>query len=242
MMAKGSAVFLIASSVFLLSELKNEVSSADTPHYGRPSPEVRGPGVITLWLTDWINKNTTDEARVLFETSPGRIYDDAHVPGYLAMTTHREFIGGPYVFMHHADFWDGKVFGKPISEFSIDAFSDQLRLYNIGWVVAQSTAAVAYLNQHHSLGLVAQHGQFKIFKVHQAHSYFLEGSGKVIQRRLNRIDLDDVEGDAVTLKYHYAEGMVSNPPADLQPVMLPGDPEPFIRILVPPRRISITLP
>ena len=63
-LAKGSAVLLIASSVFFVSELKNEVSSADTPHYGRPSPEVRGPGKVTLWLTDWIRKNTTDEARV----------------------------------------------------------------------------------------------------------------------------------------------------------------------------------
>ena len=145
--------------------------------------------------------------------------------------------------MHHADFWDGKVFGKPVSEFSTDAFSDQLRLYNIGWVVAQSTSSVAYLlNQHQSLELVAQHGQFKIFKVNQAHSYFLEGSGKVIQRKPNRIDLDEVAGDVATLKYHYVDGMVSNPPAVLQPVMLPGDPQPFIRVLAPPRKMSITLP
>ena len=242
-MAKGSAVLLIAASVFFISELKNEVSSADTPHYGRPSPEVRGPGAVTSWLTDWIRKNTTDEARVLFETSPGRIYDDAHVPGYLVLATHREFIGGPYVFLHHADFWDGKVFGKPVSEFSTDAFSDQLRLYNIGWVVAQSISSVAYLlNQHQSLELVAQHGQFKIFKVNHAHSYFLAGSGKVTQRELNRIELDDVAGDAVTLSYHYVDGMVSDPPAVLQPVLLQGDPQPFIHVLSPPRRMSITLP
>ena len=241
-MAKASAVLLIAASIFFFSELKNEVSSADTPHYGRPSPEVRGPGEVTSWLTDWIRKNTTDEARVLFETSPGRIYDDAHVPGYLVLATHREFIGGPYVFMHHADFWDGKVFGRPISEFTADAFSDQLRRYNIGWVVAQSISSVAYLNQHHSLELVAQRGQFKIFKVNQAHSYFLEGSGKVIQRKLNRIDLGNVAGDAVTLSYHYVDGMVSDPPAVLQPVMLQGDPQPFIRVLSPPRKMSIALP
>ncbi|MGH8547314.1 MAG: hypothetical protein ACRERU_01675 [Methylococcales bacterium] len=241
-LAKGSAVLLVAVSVFFISELKNEVSSADTPHYGRPSPEIQGPGEATLWLADWIRKNTTNEARVLFETSPGRVHDGAHIAGYLVLSTQREFIGGPYVFMHHAGFWDGNVFGRPISDFSVDAFADRLRLYNIGWIVAYSDSSKAYLSQHPSLELVAQHGQLKLFKMHQEPTYYLEGHGKVMERKLNRIELNEIAGDAVTLKYHYVDGMLSDPPAVLQPVTLPDDPEPFIRVLAPPRRMSIILP
>lgn len=250
-LAKGSAILLIAASVFFIFELKNEVSSDDTPHHGRPSPEVRGPGETTLWLTDWLKRNTTDEARVLFETSSARIHDEAHVAGFLAMETKREFIGGPYFTEPPLGFRDGILFGRPISEFSTDEFSDQLELYNIGWAVVHSVASEAYLDQHPLLELVAQqlvstiyHGQLNLnlYKVNQEHSYFLEGRGRVTQRKLNRIDLSEIVGEAITLKYHFVDGMISDPPTILLPVIRPGDPDPFIRVLSPPRKMSIIFP
>jgi len=242
-LAKGSVILLLAASVFFILELKNEVSSDDTAHHGgRPSPEVRGPGETTLWLTDWLKRNTTDEARVLFETSYARIHDKAHVAGFLAMETKREFIGGPYISAPPLGFWDGMPFGRPISEFSTDEFSDQLKLYNIGWIIVHFVASKAYLDQHPLLELVAQHGQLNLYKVNQEHSYFLEGRGRVTQRKLNRIDLSEITGEAVTLKYHFVDGMISDPPTILLPVIRPGDPVPFIRVLAPPRKMSIIFP
>lgn len=237
--AKAGALLLVAALVFFISELKNELSRNETPHYGSPPPEVRGRGPDTLWLTDWINKNTTNDARVLFETSGGRVHDGAHVAGLLALTTRREFIGGPYVFMHHAGFWDGVVFGKPISEFSNDAFASELDLYNIGWVIAHSKASQTYLDQHPKLELSIRHDHISVYKVKQEHSFFIEGHGTVTGRKLDRIDLDDVSGSSVILKYHYAKGLVAEPPSVLEPVIQGDDPKPFIRILAPARKMSI---
>lgn len=237
--AGATKVILLASTVFFLLELKNEVSSTPTPHHGRAPPEVRGAGDLTLWLTNWIDRHTTSEARILFETSQGRIHDGAHIAGILARNTQREFIGGPYVFMHHAGFWDGYVFGKPIGDFPNLIFLEHLQLYNVGWIVVHSSASKAYLDSLEYVEEVAQHGLLKIYRVKQAPSYFTEGRGKVVDRKLNRIDLDEVEGDAVTLKYHFVDGLVAEPPVALLPVLLDGDPKPFIRILAPPRRLAI---
>jgi hypothetical protein len=253
----------MAASVFLILELKNEVSSDDTPHHGRTTPpEVRGPGEITQWLTDWLKKNTTDEARVLFETSMDRIYDEAFVAGFLAMETKREFIGGPFIYAPPVGFWNGNPFGRsiselptdnfseqkkfhkgrPISELPTDVFSDRLKLYNIGWIVSHFVASKAYFDQHPLLDLVAQHGQLNLYRVNQEHSYFLEGRGRVTQRKLNRIDLNEITGENITLKYHFVDGMISDPPTILLPVIRPGDPDPFIRVLSPPRKMSIIFP
>lgn len=240
--AKTTVALLLAASIFFATELKNEVSGADTPHYGRPSPEVRGVGETTTWLAYWLEHNTTTDARVLFETSLGRVHDGAHVAGYLARTSGREFIGGPYVYMHYAGFWDGYLFGQPISKFSSEDFSKQLELYNVGWIVAHSQTSQAYLEKHFSVHEQAKHGGVVVYRVQRAHSYFLEGSGRVAGRRTNRIDLDQLSGDAVTLKYHYVDGLVTEPPVVVQPVLLPGDPKPFIRLLAPPRQLSIGLP
>lgn len=239
---KISLVLVLSAFIFLGLELKNELSAASTPHYGRPSPEVRGPGELTSWIADWLKQNTTANARILFETSSGRITDGAHAAGYLARVSDREFIGEPYVYMHHAGFWDGHLFGQSINRFSAETFSEQLDLYNVGWIVAHSPASQAYLESHPDIQEQARHGAVAIYKVKREHNYFLEGSGKVVQRKTNRIDLDELSGAAIILKYHYADGLITEPSADMEPVMLSNDPQPFIRLLVPPRRLSIIFP
>ncbi|WP_317204504.1 hypothetical protein [Janthinobacterium sp.] len=244
--AGATAAALLAASAFFAVELENEVSTARTPHYGRPAPEVRGVGETARWLAAWIAANTSDEARVLFETSQGRIHDGAHVAGFLARASGREFIGGPYLFMHHADFWDGGVFGRAIGAFSAADFSGQLELYNVGWIVVHSGASKAYLDAQPQMEVLARHGPLAIYRVGyrvgRTASYFLEGRGRVVGRRMGRIELDDVAGEAVTLKYHFVAGLVSDPPAVLQAVYCGGDPQPFIRVLAPARRMTILFP
>lgn len=241
-MALMSMAVLLLASAFFGRELKNEVSSAQTAHYGRPAPEVGGEGGMTEWLGEWIRRNTTDQARILFETSQGRVHDGAHIAGRLVHATGREFIGGPYVFMHHAGFWDGHVFGRPIDAFSVQAFSAQLELYNIGWIIVHSPVSKAYLDAHPQLSAIARHGPLTIYRVQQEPDYFLEGKGRVVGRKLDRIELDDVEGPAVTIKYHFVNGLVTDPPATLQSVYRDGDPQPFIRVLAPARRLAIVFP
>ena len=237
--ARATVVFLIGASIFLGRELNNEISGANTPHYGQPSPEVRGVGEITAWLEEWLRLNTSADARVLFETSSGRIHDGAHVAGYLARATEREFIGGPFIYMHHAGYWDGYLFGQSIGTFAAKSFSEHLELYNVGWIVAYSSVSTAYLGKQAYLQERTAHGQVVIYAVQQVHSYFLEGSGRVTGRRVNQIDFEDLTGNTVTLKYHYVEGLVTEPPVVIEPVLHPDDPIPFIRLLAPPRQLSI---
>ena len=240
--AFGTVALLLAASIFFFGEMKNELSADKTPHYGRPSPEVTGEGDITVWLSHWIKHNTTADARILFETSPGRIYDNANISGYLVLTCQREFIGGPYVYMHRASFWDGNVFGRIISKFTAEAFLGRLRLYNIGWIVSHSAVSNSYLVKLPYLEERAKKGNVVIYSVTQQHSYFLEGTGNVTGRRINRIDLNNVDGDAVTLKYHYVSGLKTEPPLVIKPVLQSGDPIPFIKIFAPPRQLSIIYP
>ncbi|WP_342113731.1 hypothetical protein [Pseudoduganella sp. OTU4001] len=235
----GMSVLLLAGGMFLAKELANEVSRAPTPHHGRSAPEVRGAGETTVWLADWLKRNTTPEARVLFETSLGRIHDGSHIAGPLAYETQREFIGGPYVLMHHAGFWDGTLFGQPIANFPADEFTKRMALYNIGWVVAHSASSKAYLARHPGLAQVAAQGPVTVFEVRQPHSYFAAGQGRVAGRGFNRIELDGVAGEAVTLKYHYVDGLSVEPAARIEPVLLDGDPQPFIRIVQPPQKLTL---
>jgi len=146
------------------------------------------------------------------------------------------------VFMHHAGFWDGTVFSKPITAIQKREFSRQLELYNIGWIIPHSVSSIEYLNNHPSIESIAKIGRFQVFKVHNDKTFFLEGNGKVVSRRVNRIELDELKGDFVTLKYHYVDGLVSKPSRILKPVIYPGDPEPFIRIVNPPTRLSVSYP
>ncbi|MBV8666288.1 MAG: hypothetical protein JO269_07380 [Burkholderiaceae bacterium] len=241
-MACASLALAAAASLFFGRELANEVSARDTPHYGRPAPEVRAAGETTTWLAEWIGRNTSPDARILFETSLGRTHDGAHIAGYLARTTGREFIGGPYVFMHYAGYWDGYLFGRPIAQFSPSEFNERLKLYNIGWIVAHSAVSEAYLSKIPGLHELTRHGDVIVYGLSSPSGYFLEGSGKVASRSVDRIELSDVEGAAATIKYHYVSGLRTVPAVKLVPVDEPGDPQPFIRIIAPPRQLAIVYP
>lgn len=240
--AIGWTVVLCMAGLFLGREFVNELSSTPTSHYGKPAPEVKGVGDTTAWMINWIRNNTDDDARVLFETSPDRIHDGAHIAGYLAMRTQREFIGGPYIYLNYADFWQGYVFGRPIEQWSANDLAAKFQLYNVGWILTYTPASNAYLQKLPMLEQVAQHGPVTAYRVQQAHSYFAEGSGRVVSRQIDRIDLAEVRGEAITLKYHYVDGLITTPPATIEPVFLDEDPQPFIRILHPADKLSILYP
>src|SRR4029077_7350989 len=108
-------------------------------------PQVTGEGIYTRTLLRWLRDDTKPEGRVLFEESPGRIYDGARIAGYLAYKSGREFIGGPYPFRHFAAFWDNWLFDRPISQLSPEQLDGLLRRYNIGWAIVHSPSAKALL-------------------------------------------------------------------------------------------------
>lgn len=239
-LGQGGLLVVTLGLLFTGGELVNEVSAAPTPHHGRAAPEIRGEGPLTAWLKETLSTQTSTAGRILFETSLGRVHDGAHVAGPLTHALGREFIGGPYVYMHHAGFWDGHLFGQPIQAFSAEAFHERMALYNVGWIVVHSERSKAFLERLPAARLLAERGPLAVYAWEAGPlSYAAKGTGEVGSRALNRLSLQGLGGDEVILKYHYVPGLQASPAVPLEPVLLPGDPQPFIRLVRPPPRVDI---
>ncbi|MFZ0692621.1 MAG: hypothetical protein WAN51_00455, partial [Alphaproteobacteria bacterium] len=239
--AMGSSIVFVAAFGFLTWELERELSYADIPHHGVRPPEVGGIGADSVWILSWLKTHTTSDSRVLFESSGGRIHDNAHMAGYYALTADREFIGGPYPYMQFAGFWDGFLFGKPIDTISREEFADYLRLYNIGSIIVFSDVSKRYLDGQPGFTRGEAFGPLQTYQVDGPRSFFLAGSGTVVARTFNRLEFAQLSGPEIILKYHYVPGLETDPPADIGPVSVPGDPTPFIRILNPPPHLVLNV-
>ena len=235
----GVTIILLLFIALFLRELGNEAFSKDGPHYGGPVPEVRGVGPATLELKAWLLGNTTNDARILFETSLGRVHDQAHIAGYLAISTNRQFVGGPYVYMHHAGFWDGYVFGRDISNFDQNELCDYLSVYNIGWVIVHSVASKEFLHLSKCAAQVKDIDGFLIYRTNIDHSYILSGTGTVDSVDYSQIHVTNAGGDSLVLKYHYSPGMSLSTSGILRPYYTKYDPVPFIEILKPENSFHI---
>jgi hypothetical protein len=239
--AAGAAAFA-GALVFLAWELLRELSPADTPHYGARPPEVRGIGPNSQQMLKWLREKTDKSARVLFQVSRARIHDGAHIAGYLALASDREFAGGPYPYMFFSGFYEDRLFGRPISELTRSQLLDYLGLYNVGWIIAYSEQATRLFDSLPELIPGDSHGPFKFYTVQGDRSFFLRGTGRIVGRSFGRIELDGLSGDAVTLKYHFVPGLRTEPPRHVEPVMQADDPTPFVRIVDPPARLTLRLP
>jgi hypothetical protein len=237
-----AAVAFTGAFVFLAGELLRELSSADTPRYGARPPEVRGIGPDSQQMLRWLTERTDKSARVLFQVSKGRIHDGAHMAGYLALTSDREFAGGPYPYMFYSGFYEDTLFDRPIDNLTGPEVVKYLNLYNVGWVIAYSESAKRLLDTLPQLELGVSHGPFNFYTVKGEHNFFLEGTGRIVGRTFGRVELDSVSGGSVTLKYHYVPGLRTEPSRQVEPVMHLGIPTPFIRIVNPPAHVTLQLP
>jgi hypothetical protein len=220
-------------NLVLLWELGREVSYADIGRYGvEPPPEVRGLGAINTDLLAWLKQNTTKDARVLFETSFARVHDGSHSAGLLAMESDREFVGGPYVYLFFAGFWDGHVFGKRIEEIKPEQFVDYLSLYNVGWIAVHTDRSKNYLEKFSKIIPGPKFGPVQTYQVEGSKSFFASGSGEIIQSNTNHLVVKSWQkiGSELTLKYHYINGMKAKDGSLLSPVYFMDDPDPFIRV------------
>ncbi len=71
-------------------------------------------------------------------------------------------------------------------------------------------------------------GPVQLMKVNQPLTWFVQGEGKV-KTSLNRIELTEIKGNVIILKYHWVAGLHSEPAAKIEPVKLADDPIPFIK-------------
>jgi len=197
-------------------------------------------------IVDWIKRETPAGARLLFEESgdeSGFAYDRTYLSAFLPYLTERQLIGGPinlYNDRHHfAEFHSGKMFKKDPQLLSDEELRNYLRLYNIGAVIAFYPASLQRLQSIPGLVTVdARIGPIHLMKVNQPLSWFMQGEGKV-KAGFNRLELSDLKGDEIILKYHWIEGLTAFPPTTIEPVKIADDPIPFIKLINPPLAVSL---
>ena len=199
-------------------------------------------------IVEWIEKETPAEGRVLFEESgdeTGFVYDGTYLSSFIPHRTARELIGGPinlYNDRHHyAEFHSGKLLKKDIQNLTDDAIRNYFRLYNIGAVVAFHPASVQRLQSMPGfVTLEQQLGPVHLMRVNQPLSWFVQGEGKV-KAGLNRLELSELKGKEIVLKYHWTKGLSASPSARIVPIRIYDDPIPFIKIIEPPPALTLRI-
>jgi hypothetical protein len=199
-------------------------------------------------IVEWIQKDTPVEGRVLFEESgdeTGFIYDGIYLSSFIPHWTGRQLIGGPinlYNDRHHfAEFHSGKLFKQDLQTLNDDEIRNYFRLYNVGAVVAFHPASIQRLQSVPGLVTLDRRvGPVHLMRVNQPLSWFLQGEGKA-KASLNRLEISEVKGNEVILKYHWAKGLIGTPAVKIDPVKMNDDPIPFIKILDPPATFTLQI-
>ena len=200
----------------------------------------------SIAVAEWITRETPVTGRVLFEESgdeTGFVHGGAYLSSFLPYLTGRQIIGGPinlYNDRHHfAEFHSAKIFKREVQRISDQELQDYLRLYNIGAVVAFHPASIKRLQSIPRLVTLEQRfGPVHLMKVNQPLTWFIKGSGKVTAG-FNRLELAELTGDEVILKYHWIDGLTASPPVKIEPIKIADDPIPFIKLINPPARVVL---
>ncbi|MFQ5600165.1 MAG: hypothetical protein ACE5G2_06385 [Candidatus Krumholzibacteriia bacterium] len=178
------------------------------------------------------------DARLLFETSePGWLSSqagDAALQALVPIYTKRETIGGPHGAgpLEHAqvDFGNGQLLGRPFGAWTSAELAAILERYNVGAALAWSPEARGFLTRHPQLlEPAATTPVYAAFRVRRASRALSVGEARV-RAGYDRLELSDVRGDVLVLKYHWVEGLRSTPPVPIECAEVPGDPVGFIRV------------
>jgi hypothetical protein len=199
-------------------------------------------------IARWVQQNTPDEARVLFEESgdeTGFVYDGMYLSSFIPHWSGRALIGGPinlYNDRHHfAEFHSGRLLGRDIQGFTDDEIKRYFWLYNIGAVVAFHPASIKRLRSIPGLiTLDRRLGPVYLMRVNQPLDWFVQGQGQIIAK-INRLEVSSSGAKELILKYHWLDGLVSNPPATIIPVTIYDDPIPFIKVIDPPGSFTLKI-
>ena len=133
------------------------------------------------------------------------------------------------------------MFKKKPQTISDSELRDYLRLYNIGAVVAFDPRSIQRLESIPGLVTVEQRiGPVHLMKVNQPLSWFLAGEGKV-KAGYNRLELSDLKGDELILKYHWVDGIMAQPATQMEPIKIADDPIPFIKLVNPPSALTLRI-
>jgi hypothetical protein len=204
-----------------------------------PITLIEPPSQEAETLVNWLQANTTREGRILFEDSQYWLAEYNVSAGYLAYTSRRAFIGGPFPWGGPVDFVDGRPFDQPIETMTTSQMADYFDLYNIHWVIVYSQASQSFFDTRPDLTEpIEELSSARIYRVKTPGDYFLAGTGQLTVRN-HQIELWDLKGSEIVLKYHWVPNLKSNPEVVIERAMIPPDPHGFIKIVAPPDRLTI---
>ena len=234
-------IVLICGSLAFLINLVQTESTGRLQIRSQLIPQLRE-------IVDWIGRATPADARVLFEESgdeTGFVYDRVYLSSLVPYLTGRQLIGGPinlYNDRHHfAEFHSGKIFKKEIQTLTDKELGNYLQLYNIGAVVAFHPASIQRLQAIPGLVTLEQRiGPVHLMRVHQPLTWFVQGEGK-LKAELNRLELSELKGSEIILKFHWVDGLTTHPLTKLERVDLADDPIPFIKLVNPPAALTLSV-
>lgn len=232
---------LIIGTITLLANIIQTESEKDMTLRTQVAPEVKA-------IVEWVRSETPSNGRVLFEESgdeTGFVYDGMYLSSFIPHDTGRQLIGGPINLYndrrHFAEFHSGRLFQRDVTSFTDEELRDYFQTYNIGAIIAfHSRSVQRFRSIPQLISLDLRIDEFHLMKVKQSLSWFLKGKGKV-EAGWNRIHCSNIKGDEVILKYHWTEGLVSDPPVNLMPVRILDDPIPFIKVLHPPPEFTLRI-
>lgn len=212
------------------------------------------PPVAVRQLTEWL-RHADPGGRVLLEDSgvldrngPGQSYGMTHLPALLPERTGREFIGGPYpyVFLRHrfAGFHDGRLFGKDITDHTIEDLREYLRIYNVRRIACWSHPSRLVFDYHKKYFQYKESfGSLAVYEFAGWEPGALPLGTASLKAGRNRIEASNVRpgNGAVILPYHWAPGIRANPPLTIKKQKLLADPVPFIKIENPPGEFTLKI-
>ncbi len=206
-------------------------------------------------LLDFLENNTTADGRILIEDSestndgtgifrPEAFYG-THIPGLFPAYVKREYLCGPrpmYPIKHSfAGFYDGILFEKPVSSYSLAELKRYFFLFNVKWIVCWSEESKemfehfpGYITKIHHIA------KFSIYEVNRKPSFFLKGSG-TIEADYNLLRLKNIVPDdgEIIISYHWLDHMRPSPDAQIERIFSGGDPVGFIKIVSPPESLVL---
>jgi hypothetical protein len=188
-------------------------------------------------LATAIDAAAPSDARLLFEpTVNARTPISSGIPleAILPIHTRREMVGAPQPGAPFAvpalDFGHGSLGGRRLEEWSETEFADFLARYDVGAVVAWSprtrTRLAARTPLLESAGEI--HG-FEIFRCNRTWSRVSGGQAHV-RADYDRIEITDVQGEELLLKFHWTPALRTFPEVPLERVPQPGDSQGFLRL------------
>ncbi len=181
-------------------------------------------------LVDFISKELPRDGRLLMETADKLTF---HLPAIINATSNIAQIGEEAKSSHTKNNFQIFYQGDDLTAFQEipylpdSNFENYLNLYNITHIATTNLITKVRLEPFIDSTSIFASELYSIFKTKVAPSWFIKGQGKV-DYAINQINLSELSSGEIITKFHYIEGLRTEPCVKITPIYLLKDPVPFI--------------